>query len=75
MKVVETDTAIRYQKIHQHQPVLILTPVQGTTLRGVILSPGKIRSLIRFNEDGNCRETRLENTKLVPVQTGIFSKN
>jgi hypothetical protein len=68
MKSTYGDTATAYQKIKQHQPVLILTSEAGKTWRGIVLSPGPIQSFVRFNQDGVLRETRLENKRLIPVR-------
>lgn len=65
---IQTDTALGFRNIHKHQAVLILTQKPGKTWRGVILSPGQTRSLVRYNEDGELRERKLENTSLVPVK-------
>lgn len=65
-----TDTAARYQRIHKHQAVIVLTERPGKTWRGVILSPGETQSFIRFNEDGSLREKKIANTRLVPVRFG-----
>lgn len=67
MKSLMTDTALRYQKIHQHQPVLIVTPI-GINYKGIILSPGPKQSYVRYNQDGIVKESRIQNKKLVPVR-------
>jgi len=67
MKSLMTDTAVRYQKIHAHQAVLIVTPI-GKTYKGIILSPSPKQSLVRFNEEGVIKESRVCNKKLVPVR-------
>jgi hypothetical protein len=67
MKSLMTDTAIKYQKIHTHQPVLIVTPI-GKSYKGIILSPSPLQSLVRYNEEGIIKETRIANKKLVPVR-------
>lgn len=63
-----TDTAMRYERIHKHQAVIVLTQRPGKTWRGVILSPGKAQSLVRYNEDGTLRERKVANNLLVPVK-------
>ena len=68
MKSLMTDTAVRYQKIHQHQACLVLTTVPGRNWKGIILNPGPKQSFVRFNEEGKLRETRIENKRLVPVR-------
>jgi hypothetical protein len=63
-----TDTAARYQRIHKHQAVLVLTERPGKTWRGIILSPGQSQSFIRYNEEGTLKEKKVANNRLVPVR-------
>lgn len=63
-----TDTATRFQRIHKHQAVIVLTQNPGKTWRGVILSPGQNQSFVRYNEEGTLRERKVANTHLVPVR-------
>jgi hypothetical protein len=67
MKSLMTDTAMKYQRLHTHQPVLIVTPI-GSTYKGVILSPSPKQSFVRYNQDGMIKEARICNKKLVPVK-------
>jgi hypothetical protein len=68
MKSIMTDTAVRFQKIYQHQPCLVTTAIPGRNWRGIILSPSPLKSFVRFNENGTLRETRIDNKRLVPVR-------
>lgn len=67
MRVVETDTAVSYQKIYQHQAVLILNEKVGQPWRGIILKPGRTQSFIRLNQAGIVKECRVDNKKIIPV--------
>lgn len=68
MKSLTTDTALKYQRIHQHQACLITTSIPGRNWRGIILSPSPLKSFVRFNENGTLREARIDNKRLVPVK-------
>lgn len=68
MKIVETDTAAGFQRIYKHQAVLVLTDRPGKSWKGIILTPGKTQSLIRYNEENVLREKRIDNLKLLPVK-------
>jgi hypothetical protein len=63
-----TETALRFQKIHKNQAVLVLSNTPGKPYRGIILTPGKSLSLVRFKQDDEILEKRLKNTILVPVR-------
>lgn len=77
---LETDTAVGLQRIHKHQPCLLLTNEVGVTLRAIILSPGPKESKLRYVEivEGRqvVRERQVSNQKLIPVKiTGEGTEN
>lgn len=65
---VETETAVGFGRIYKNQAVLILTDRPGVSWNGIIRSPAPKLSLVRYNERGTLRETRIANQKLVPAK-------
>jgi hypothetical protein len=65
---VETDTAVGFRKIYKNEAVIVLTDRPGVTWCGIIRSPAPKLSLVRYNERGTLRETRVANQRLVPVK-------
>ena len=67
MKSILAESAAGLQRLHQNQPVIILTAVAGETINGIILAPARKTSLVRYSENGTLRERRVKNERLVPA--------
>ena len=74
-QTTKIETAAGFLNLRKHQPVLILSPSRSPALRGIVLSPGKIQSLVRYNCEGNIKETKINNIQILPVNPKKHTEN
>jgi hypothetical protein len=67
MKKIQAETLTGTTELTKNQPVYIKTSIPGKVFKGIVLTPSKKISLIRYNEDGILMEKKIDNKRLIPV--------